>query len=286
MPSDPFDFDLLRRPYEARRPDIRFAVELRRRLEEELEMNSTDRPAAVATDASILPRMIHLGVPDADRAMTFFGTLFDWQSERVEWEGHIRHYMINTKGVQPVINDEAGAPPVRLGFSVPDANRAVELIRAGGGVIGRSELRDGGGFAMADDGQGIPLVVWRPDRDYPHEPKRDPKGEIDYIQIVVPAADRARALYTPLVGWELYQHEPGQYHHVNDRNGVLEVTFVESPDEAPSVRLFFTVDDVDAVAASVRRLGGSTGEHYRVGPGDAIDCVDDQGTKFAIVTWP
>ena len=169
-------------------------------------------------------------------------------------------------GPEPVIHDEPGAPAVRLGFMVADTAEAVAQIEGAGGRIDRAEVADdGGGWAMAEDGQGISLVVWRPDRDHPHDPaSREATAQVDSIQIVVRDADRARALYHSLAG-------------------VSDIGFVESADDAPAVKLYFTVDDVDAVAASVRRLGGSTGEHYRFGAGDAIDCTDDQGTRFSIV---
>src|SRR4051794_15382358 len=86
--TDPFD--ALHRPLVPRRPRPQFAAALRRRLTEEFNMTTTD------TTTVRMPAMFHIRVPDADRAMAFFGAVFDWQAERVEFEGHIRHYTTNT----------------------------------------------------------------------------------------------------------------------------------------------------------------------------------------------
>jgi predicted enzyme related to lactoylglutathione lyase len=206
---------------------------------------------------------VHIGVPNADRAMAFFSRLFDWESERVEWEGHVRHYLVNTRGPQPVVTDEPDAPPVRLGFAVSDASAAARAIEEHDGTIGATGLSgDGGGWAMADDGQGIPLVVWRRDRNYPHAPATKPsRAVIEWIEVHVPDVERTRSLLRAVVGW-------------------VPNHMVAEP--ATRVKLYFTVDDLETVLATARELGGETGAVYATGPGRASDCTDDQGTRFSV----
>ena len=61
MTSDPFD--ALRRPSPSRRPRVDFAVALRRQLEQELAMSTTNDQLDV--DVTHIPAMVHLGVADA-----------------------------------------------------------------------------------------------------------------------------------------------------------------------------------------------------------------------------
>ncbi|MDQ1518948.1 MAG: uncharacterized protein QOI55_21 [Actinomycetota bacterium] len=210
-----------------------------------------------------VPAMVHLGVLDADRAMRFFGALFDWEGERAEWQGHVRHYMVNTTGPRPVLTDERDAPAVRLGFAVPHVGTAVHMVEAGGGNIGETgRIGDDDGWAFADDGQGIDVVVWKPGRSYPHGPAtKAAKARIEWIEVFVPDVERAVTFFRSAVGWE-----------PND--------CIESSE--PRVKLYFTVDDLSAMVGEVRERGGVAGEPYGIGPGTASDCTDDQGTRFSL----
>jgi uncharacterized protein len=256
MTRDPFE--ALRRDATSRRPRPEFAVALRRRIEEALPVSTTGTPTRHR-----YPVMVHLGVADADRAMSFFGDLFDWQAERVPWEGHVRHYLVNTVGPQPVITDEPGAPAVRLGFTVDHVGETARTVESMGGTLGATGIVDDtDGWAMADDGQGNALVVWKPGRDHPHAPATKPStAEIEWVEVYVPDVERARRFFTTVVGWQ-----PNE---------------LQTADEA-RVKLFFTIADLDASTARVRELGGQTGEPYQIGPGIASDCTDDQGSAFTL----
>ena len=103
-------------------------------------------------DVARIPAMVHLGVADADRAMQFYGPLFDWEAERVEYRGHIRHYVYNTVNVTPCITDEVDAPPLQLGFTVDDVPATARLVTELGGVVVDDESTpDGGGFLQVRD---------------------------------------------------------------------------------------------------------------------------------------
>jgi uncharacterized protein len=263
MMRDPFDE--LRRDITPRRPRVEFAVALRRRVEEELPVSTTNTNtnATGAPARLTYPVMVHLGVADADRAMAFFGDLFDWQAERVEWEGHVRHYLVNTVGPQPVITDEPDAPPVRLGFTVDHVGDAARRVEAMGGALRATGIVDDtDGWAMADDGQGIALVVWKPGRDHPHAPATKPsRAEIEWVEVQVPDVARAQQFFESVVRWQ-----------PNDLRAA----------DAASVKLYFTVADLDAAMARVQELGGHAGAPYAIGPGRASDCTDEQGTPFSL----
>src|SRR3954451_7982981 len=90
--------DQLHRPLTPIAPRPEFAASLRRRMLEELAMTITQRQEQGQRrkgDHGALG-MVHLRVGDADRAMRFFGALFDWEGERVEMDDHISHYVSNT----------------------------------------------------------------------------------------------------------------------------------------------------------------------------------------------
>ena len=111
MTTDPFD--ALLRPSSPRRPRMEFAVDLRRRIEEELGMTSTDHLQDNQPDAGeayeIWPKMIHLRVNDANQAMSFFGRLFDWEGDRFEADQRASHYRVLPRRVRQAPSLSPGA---------------------------------------------------------------------------------------------------------------------------------------------------------------------------------
>ena len=279
----PEPLDVLRRDAAPARPDPRFAVALRRRLEEELGMttvdDTTDRTTAPAPPALA---MVHLGVADADRAMRFYGELFGWESERVEFEGHIRHYVTNTSVVRPVLVDEPGYPEVRLGFTVDDPAAARATVEARGGSIESVDPEEGRWFLGADPA-GTPLVLWRPDGRYDDDPPSwsPARGELQYFQIDVPDAGPVLPFYADLLGWGYEENPAPDYVHVASHQAPVANGIQSAADEA-RVRLFFEVGDLDRGEELVRSLGGTVGERYEWGPMEAVACTDDQGTRFVL----
>lgn len=104
-------------------------------------------------------------------------------------------------------------------------------------------------------------------------------GQLGYFCVFLPDAERARAFYAGLFGWEF---EPGDgprgYHHAAHSappGGVLG-------GKEPELRAWFRVDDVRAAVARVRALGGRAEEPQESPSGLSADCRDDQGVAFGL----
>ena len=271
MTSDPFE--ALRRPLSPARPDPRFAVDLRRRLQEELGMTVTDEPAAAVTAGEL--GIVHMAVADADRAISFFERLFGWEAERTTWDGHVSHYVVNTKTLL-VLRDNPTVPPVRLWYRVPDVASAVARVQELGGIVGESETTpDGGGWAEVADDQGTPFGLTRPRGDYGdhQQPIAEPTGDLGYLTISVTDTTAGREFYGSLLGWQFNDH-----HHVD--NAGLPLGLRPGLDQRRPIDLYFRVADYEAAAARVRELGGTTEDFYDSPSGRGCQCLDDQGTVF------
>ncbi|MBV9253018.1 MAG: hypothetical protein JO054_02205, partial [Actinobacteria bacterium] len=234
MPTDPLHE--LRRLSSPARPNPRFAISLWRRIEEELGMTTTtdtdlsvDRPAA-----GVQLGIIHIRVDDADRAAAFFGGLLDWETSRHDDGSWVAHYVTNTSMLH-VLRADPQAPPVRLFFPFDNVRAAVTELESLGGGVDDSELAaDGGGWAFAHDDQGLPLGLWRRYGDYAREgatPAARPLGEVGYLTLNVPDAERAMAFYGAMFGWR-FQAPSGEYHHVD---GSLPALGVLGGHNAPHV---------------------------------------------------
>ncbi len=112
-------------------------------------------------------------------------------------------------------------------------------------------------------------------------------GEPSYFALGVEDAERGRAFYAGLFGWDT---EPGP-------GGGFAVATpgipggIHGSDPGASPYLFFRVEDLDAALARVRALGGSVEEAHDDPETEAASaarfgrfrlCRDDQGSSFGL----
>jgi uncharacterized protein len=283
-PRDPFE--ALYRPIVPFAPPSSLVASLRRRLEQELTMTLSEDtpPQATETKGSLV--MVHLKVPDADRAMAFYEALFGWQAERVLVGGHISHYTINTEVTVRILEDRS-VPPVVPNYSVSDVAEAVRSIPAAGGTVTSSEVdADGGGWARGTDDQGVPLLVYRPGPGYPHrEPTRHPTGQVGLVFLTAKAA-QASQFYGAVLGWHLERaHAASNYFDAVAHVGVFDESAAFDREVAPSVRLYLAVEAIDPVVSTIEDLGGRCGPVAQdMGPYFSTVCTDDQGTEFGLIS--
>ena len=108
-------------------------------------------------------------------------------------------------------------------------------------------------------------------------------GELSFFELGVGDADRARAFYGSLFGWEFVDEGSGATIETPNIPGGLH-----GGDPGASPYLFFRVDDLDAALAQVRELGGEVGDDLGDDPdtvarfGRFVICKDDQGSGFGL----
>jgi predicted enzyme related to lactoylglutathione lyase len=104
-------------------------------------------------------------------------------------------------------------------------------------------------------------------------------GEPSYVELGVPDVDAARRFYGSLFGWVPSDVGAG---------GQVETPTLpiglHGGDAEAHFELFFTIEDLDAAAAQVVRLGGSVlGDTHDSGEfGRWVECRDDQGVRFGL----
>lgn len=283
MPIDPLH--QLRRLSSPARPNPRFAISLWRRIEEELGMTTTSTSTDTSTSARGDTRpsgqvgIVHIRVADADRAAAFFGALLDWDTSRAEDDRRIAHYVTNTS-LLTVLTSDVSAPEVRLFFPFDDTSAAVADLEALGGGVDESELDGRDGWAFVHDDQGLPFGVWRPNDRYASEHAGDqrlPLGEVGYMTLQVPSADRAMAFYGSLLGWRFQDPRGADYHHVDGSDPSVGLY---GGHDTPHIVWYVRCDDVRALVPRVAELGGEAGEIGESKSGLSATCTDDQGMTF------
>jgi uncharacterized glyoxalase superfamily protein PhnB/predicted enzyme related to lactoylglutathione lyase len=169
---------------------------------------------------------------------------------------------------------EAETPILMCCYEVVDVDAAITLVRAAGGAAGEPREESHGRTADCVDDQGIPFAV--------HAGHTPPMaGPLQYIELRVPDALRARAFYGTVLGWGFQPGSVADYWHPLRHDGGMTapVTGLLGGAERATVVPTFAVADIGARIAAVRSAGGQVADRD-AGGYSGVTCTDDQGAPF------
>ncbi|HXQ75701.1 MAG TPA: VOC family protein [Acidimicrobiales bacterium] len=109
------------------------------------------------------------------------------------------------------------------------------------------------------------------------------QGDIGYVSLWVPDAERATAFFSAVLGWSYLPSAEGQTHQVVDRelhHGV------HGGHDRSTLFLCFVVDDIDDAVRRVGAAGGRADEPTVEPHGLSAMCVDVEGTSFSLFQPP
>ena len=179
-------------------------------------------------------------------------------------------------------------------ISVPSVDRAVGLIRQGGGKVyaGPRDIADRGRLAIVGDPEGAVFGLVRTTGGDP--PDRDARvGDWLWNELWTDDQKGAAELYGTLAGFELDTHErlAGKPYTVFRRDGEPRAGLLPNPfpEEVEPLWLpYVRVANPAAVVAKVEGLGGQVllkpAPEHRNGPVALI--ADPAGAEVAIQKWP
>jgi predicted enzyme related to lactoylglutathione lyase len=282
-------------------PDPAFAASLRARLESALslpagaqgvEMSGTAQAIEELTEpagASEPPRpaaLPYLAVHDARAALAWYTDALGAAvvgDPIVMDDGRIGHAELRLgDGVlyladeYPELGLKAPQPEavsVSLMLHVADTDVALDRARNHGAVVKR-EISEGYGSRNATiiDPFGHRWMLSGP---IPTPVETIRHGDIGYVSVWSPDADRAAAFYSHVLGWT--------YDPVTHR-----VTSTEQPvgmfsvDGTATLFCCYAVSDIDAARAAIVDAGGEPGEQQEESHGTILEATDPLGTRFAV----
>lgn len=226
----------------------------------------------------------YLAVADARRAIAWYGEAFGAVvvgAPVVMDDGRIGHAELSIgDGVlyladeYPELGLRAPAPEavsVSLMLHVPDTDVALARARDHGAVVQRESYEDyGSRNATIVDPFGHRWML-----SGPASAEAIRHGDIGYVSVWTPDADRAAAFYGHVLGWT---YEPST-HRVTNTAEPIGLFSVDGP---PTLFCCYAVADLGVAGRAIVDAGGRVGEQREFEYGTLLDATDSSGAAFAV----
>ncbi len=290
-------------------PDPAFAARLRARLEsavnffaahpnraEGIDMSDTDtaiaelnNPATEPEAATAPPRpaaLPYLSVASARDAIAWYidtfgaslvGEMYEMDDGRVgHAELQIGDGVLYLADEYPELGLKAPDPrasSVSLMLPVVDTDATLERARQHGAAVQREAYENyGARSATILDPFGHRWVLSGPVTGAPIQIQH---GDIGYVSVWTPDAERAGAFYGQVLGWT---YDP-QTRQVTNTKEHIGITSVDGP---PTLFCCYAVADLDGARQSILDGGGQVGATQEFDSGTVLDANDPQGNSLAV----
>ncbi|MGQ0840192.1 VOC family protein [Actinokineospora sp.] len=241
------------------------------------------------------PTWIDLGIPDLDRAMTFYHAVFGWEFDVGSADlGHYTMCLLDGRSVAAIMpNPDPDATDFwwNVYLATADCDATAERVtRAGGTVLNPpSDVLDQGRMAIATDPTGAQFGLWQGAKHFGCAVVNEPNSLLRN-DLVTPDAALARPFYAAVFDFTL---------DGNDDLPGIDFTFLRRPDGYeiggimgdPAAKrsrwdTLFEVADADAAVARVTAAGGTAGTPFDMVYGRMAQVTDPFGTEFSVGSRP
>jgi predicted enzyme related to lactoylglutathione lyase len=241
------------------------------------------------------PTWIDLGIPDLDRAMTFYGALFGWEFEvgPAEFGRYTSAYSGGRRVAALAPNDDRDATDFwwNVYLATADCDAIATAVREAGGTVVNPpmDVMDQGRMAIVRDPASGQFGLWQGRTHIGCELVNEPNSLVRN-DLVTDQPEVARRFYAQVFGFTL------------DRNPdlpELDFTFLRRPDGHEIGGIFgmpsaagtrwsttFEVDDTDAAVARAVAAGGRAGEVEEMIYGRFAEITDPFGVEFSVIARP
>ena len=303
MTSDHDPLTVLRGDDPPVQPDPGFAAALRARLESARRLpNRTEGVEMSGTDTAIAEIVTTAGdvaaVPPRPAALPYLTVArgreaIDWYVDAlgatlvgepvVMADGRIGHAELALAGGVLYLADEypeiglkapePQAVSVSLMLHVPDTDAALRRARDNGAQVQREPYENYGSRSAAIiDPFGHRWMLAGPVTGAATPIQH---GDVGYVSLWTPDADRAAAFYGHVLGW-VYDAASHRVTNVGQRIGIFSVG------ERTTLFCCYAVTDLAGARQSIAAAGGEAGTVAEFDFGTVLDAVDSQGTPFAV----
>jgi predicted enzyme related to lactoylglutathione lyase len=237
------------------------------------------------------PTWVDLGVPDLERAMEFYRSLFGWEFEVGPAEtGRYTICLRNGRRAAGLMQNPApqAASWWNVYLAADDCDATAARAAAAGGTVLMEpmDIADQGRMALVRDPVGAQFGLWQGRLHIGCEIVNEP-GALVRNDLVTPDPEPARAFYAAVFGFTL------------ERNPAMpeaDFTFLRRPDGHEVGGIFgnpaaarsawatvFEVSDPDAVVRSANAGGGKADEPHDMLYGRLATVTDPFGAEFSVI---
>ena len=240
------------------------------------------------------PNWVDLMVEDVAKAREFYSALFGWDifDGPPEAGGYVMA-LLDGKPVAGIAPKPAGVPSAwSVYLAVDDADATVAKAREAGATITVEpmDVLDVGRFAFGADPTGAHFGLWQA-RDHQGSGFVGEPGSMAWHEVMTRDYEGAKDFYAAVFGWTYTEIGDGGFRYsVVSNGGQDNVAGVgqlpeQTPAEIPAHWMsYFAVEDVDASAQEVEKLGGTIAMAPWDTPYGRMSVVQGaQGETFALV---
>lgn len=241
------------------------------------------------------PCWVDLVVDDLAKARHFYASLFGWDIEQAGPEHG--GYASCTKDGRSVAGLQPRMSPAQpdvwttyLATSDLDATAAAVTRHGGRLLSGPMDIAEAGRMALAVDPGGAPVAFWQAGAHTGFGLTDEP-GSVTWSENMSRAWTHNRAFYTAVCGWEYDDISGGDFQYAVFKVGGAMAGGIgqigpDLPAEVPPAwTTYFKVEDTDAAAREVERLGGRvTAPAWDSEFGRMAAVTDDQGAAFTLMS--
>lgn len=243
-------------------------------------------------DLSLAPRttvLPYLAVAGADRAIDWYVEVLGAREigePIVMGDGRVGHAELAIGGGRLMLSEEhpeigVVAPsseegvPVTIYLDVADVDAVIgRAARAGARLERQPADHEYGRNGVIRDPFGHRWLV-----SGPATGPRLRHGDIGYVSLWVPDVERAAAFFAAVLGWE---YAPGSGPQSRQVEGIGVHHGLWGGVEQSTLFLCVAVEDLRASLGAVGDAGGTAGEPHLEPYGLVANCVDNQGSQFAL----
>lgn len=250
----------------------------------------------MTTYAPGTPCWADLGSPDPAASQRFYGELFGWTMEvspEPEAGGYTTCHLDGdaVAAIGP-LTDEHQPPAWMVYIATDDVDRVTAAVRHAGGtvLVEPTDVMGYGRLAVLHDPSGAVFALWQAG-SMAGADAMGRAGSMVWAELATRDPQRARAFYGPVLAWKPRDMASGGADYTvwemdgQPVGGMMPMIGGERPADLPAHwRVYFAVDDPDAVAARAGELGGTvTVAPTDTPPGRLAVITDPHGAAFSII---
>ena len=239
------------------------------------------------------PTWIDLGVPDLDRALAFYGSVFGWEFDVVPGEsGRYTMCLLRGRrvaGISAMHEPDAGCF-WNVYLATDDCDRTAERAREAGGelLMAPMDVADDGRMAIVRDPVGAQFGLWEGRAHTGAQVVNEP-GALVRNDLVTPTPEPAREFYASVFGFTLDRNEDmpeADFTFLRRPDGHEVGGIMGTPGGVSAWNTTFEVDGTDDVVRRAIEAGGTSDGARDFLYGRLATITDPFGAEFTVITRP